>query len=69
MLDKLMLNIRTYICANGMWFMHYNRSHRRIFNYNMITMRDLQTKKYNIISKVVIEILNGKHQARFNAYD
>jgi hypothetical protein len=32
--DKLLLDIRTYICAHGKCHLHYNRSHRRLSNFN-----------------------------------
>lgn len=39
--DKLLLDIRTYICAHGKCFLHHNRSHRRLSNYNYNKMLNL----------------------------
>ena len=33
-LDKMSLDIRTYICANRLCILHHDHSHRRILNYN-----------------------------------
>ena len=34
-LDKMSLNIRTYICANGLCILRHNHSHRRISNWKL----------------------------------
>ena len=39
--DKMSLDIRTYICANGLCNLHHNRSHRQISNYNWNKMKKL----------------------------
>ena len=40
-LDKMSLDIRTYIGANGLCNLQHNRSHRRISNYNWNKMKTL----------------------------
>lgn len=37
--DKMVLDIRTYICAQGLCTLHYNRTHRRMSNYNWIKIK------------------------------
>ena len=40
-LDKMSLDIRTNICANGLCILHHNRLHRRISNYNWNKMKKI----------------------------
>ena len=43
--DKLLLDIRPYICAHGLCILHYKRSHRRISKYNWNKIRNLNIKQ------------------------
>ena len=52
-LDKMSLDIRTYICI-----LHPNRSHRRISNYNWNKMKKLTNEIDNIIITRANKIIN-----------
>lgn len=47
--DKLLLDIRTYICAHGKCQLHHKRSHRRLSIYNWNKMLILSTNISQII--------------------
>lgn len=47
--DKLLLDIRTYICAHGKCQLHHKRSHRRLSIYNWNKMLILSTNINQII--------------------
>lgn len=51
-LDKTILDIRTYICTTGKCNLHYNRSHRRMSSYNWQKIEN--SKEIEKISEVII---------------
>lgn len=54
--DKLLLDIRTYICAHGKCHLHYNRSHRRLSNFNwnkILTLSPDINKVIRLANKIV----------------
>ena len=57
-LDKMSLDIRTYICANGICNLQHNRSHRRISNYNWNKMKNLTNDIDDTIIKRANKIIN-----------
>ena len=57
-LDKMSLDIRTYICTNGLCILHHNRSHQRISNYNWYKMKKLTNEIDNTIIKRANNIIN-----------
>ena len=57
-LDKMSLDIRTYICANGLCILHHNRSHRRLSNYNWNKMKKLTNEIDNTIIERANNIIN-----------
>ena len=57
-LDKMSLDIRTYISANGLCILHHNRSHRRISNYNWNKMKKLTNEIDSTIIKRANNIIN-----------
>jgi hypothetical protein len=57
--DKIILDLRTYICANGKCKSHNDRQHRRISNYNYNKMISVYMKinsKLNNITNQIIYI-------------
>ena len=56
-LDKMSLDIRTYICANDLCNVQHNRSHRRISNYNWNKMKTL-TNDIDTMIKRANKIIN-----------
>lgn len=57
-LDKMILNIRTFICASGRCNKHVNRSHRRMSIYNWEKMD--KTKNIVNMAKIIIKAWNLK---------
>ena len=57
-LDKMSLDICTYIYANGLCILHHNRLHRRISNYNWNKMKKLTNEIDNTIIKRANNIIN-----------
>ena len=54
----MLLQIGTYICANGLCILHHNRSHRRISNYNWKKMKKWTNEIDNAIIKRANNIIN-----------
>ena len=57
-LDELSLNIRTYICANGLCNLQHNCPHRRILNYNWNKMKNSTNEIDDTIIKIKNKIIN-----------
>ena len=57
-LDKMSLNIRTYICANSLCNLQHNRSLRQISNYNWNKMKTLTNDIYDTIIEKANKIIN-----------
>lgn len=53
---KLLLDVKTYICANGHCTLHHNRSHRRISNYNLNKMQKFNPR-LDVVIKIAKEII------------
>ena len=52
------MDARTYICAKGFCLQHYDRSHRRISNYNWIKLRTSTEEYIKIINQIANDIIN-----------
>lgn len=55
--DKIILDLRTYICAKGKCLYHNNRKHRRITNYNHNKMLSLYMKINIKLENITNEII------------
>lgn len=55
MLDKLLLDIRTYICYSTKCILHKSRTHQRMTNYNMNKIEKLTNKNYVQIIQLIAE--------------
>jgi hypothetical protein len=45
-LDKLLLDVRTFLCSQNKCLLHHTRSHQRMTNYNMRKIRKFKNAKY-----------------------
>lgn len=57
--EKILLDVRTYVCAHGKCKINHNRSHRRISNYNWNKMKYLPAEYIKDITKKADEIVNN----------
>lgn len=53
------LDIRTYICAHGKCNLHFNRSHRRISDYNLKIIQRNNLDYTNYIAEKASEVINS----------
>lgn len=58
LIDKISMDARTYICAKGFCLKYYDRSHRRISNYNWIKLRTSTEEYIKIINQIATYIIN-----------
>lgn len=57
--DKLIQDVRTYICVHGKCKQHYKRSHRRISNYIWNKMQTNQSNLFNIATNLAEDIIKN----------
>jgi hypothetical protein len=57
-IDIITSGIRTYICTHGECKLHYNRSHRRMSNYNWKKTQNNTSEVFNHITELALQIIN-----------
>lgn len=57
--NTIQLDIRTYICAHGKCNLHFNRSHRRISDYNLKKIQRNNLDYNNYITEKASEVINS----------